>query len=136
VAQRTEAAAIQASRLAQRQDAEHRRAELQLEAFLPVVKAHGPAPVDLVVQGYGGVGTAPTNLRGWYLRNNRTCALGTDGRFYVLIAPLNRFHPPFIKVKVPPSRPPMIIGEGGKDGDTIELAEALERILPGWKSLA
>ena len=136
VAQRTEAAAIQQARLAQRQDAEHKRAEAQLAAFLPVVKAHGPAPVDLIVQGYGGVGEARTNLRGWYLRNNRTCALGTDGKFYVLIAPLSRFRPSFMKVPVAPTRPPMIIGEGGKDGDTIELAEALERVLPGWKSLA
>ena len=134
-AQRTQAAAIQASRLAQRQDAEHRRAEAQLDAFLPVVKAYGPAPVDLIVQGYGGVGEARTNLKGWYLRNNRTCALGTDGKFYVLIAPLNRFHPPFLKIKVAPTRPPMIIGEGGKDGDSIDLSDALERVLPNWKEI-
>jgi len=134
VAQRTHAAAIQASRLAARQDAEHTRAEALLAKFLPIVTAHGPAPVDLMVQGYGGVGLAPTHLKGWYLRNNRTCALGTDGKFYVLIAPLSRFHPKWRKIKIAPSRPPLIIGEGGKDGDTIELSESLERILPGWRS--
>ena len=133
-AQRTEAAAIHAARLAERQSAEHERAEALLASFLPVVKAHGPAPVELVVQGYGGQGSAKSNLRGWYLRNNRTCALGTDGKFYVLIAPLNRFHPSFMKVKVAPTRPPLIIGEGGKDGDSIDLADAVERILPNWRS--
>lgn len=131
-AQRTEAAAIQAQRLAARQNAEHERAEALLASFLPVVTTRGPKPVDLIVQGYGGQGTARSKLRGWYLRNNRTCALGTDGKFYVLIAPLNRFHPSWLKVDVQPTRPPLIIGEGGKDGDTIDLAEALERILPGW----
>jgi len=106
-----------------------------LAEFLPVVTAHGPAPVDLMVQGYGGKGEARTRLKGWYLRNNRTVALGTDGKFYVLIAPLNALHPRFLKVDVQPSRPPLIIGEGGKDGDTIELSEAIERVLPHWKSM-
>ena len=133
VAQRTKAAAIQADRLSARKNAEHERAEAQLAEFLPVVTAHGPAPVDLVVQGYGGVGQAKSNRRGWYLRNNRTCALGTDGKFYVLIAPLSRFHPVWKKVEVPPTRPPLIIGEGGKDGETIDLADAIERVLPNWR---
>ena len=133
VAQRTEAAAIQANRLNARKNAEHERAEAQLAEFLPVVTKHGPAPVDLIVQGYGGKGTAKSNRRGWYLRNNRTCALGTDGKFYVLIAPLGRFHPSWKTVDVPPTRPPLIIGEGGKDGETIDLADAIERVLPGWK---
>jgi hypothetical protein len=119
--------------LAQRQNAEHQRAEALLAQFMPAVTTRGPAPVELMVQGYGGVGEAPTNLRGWYLRNNRTCALGTDGKFYVLIAPLSRLHLPFMKVKVAPTRPPLIIGEGGKDGDSIDLADALERVLPGWR---
>lgn len=130
--QRTEAAAIQAARLAQRQDVEYRKAEVQLADFLPVVKAHGPAPVDLVVQGYGGRGEARTKLRGWYLRNNKTVALGTDGKFYVLIAPLSAWDK-LRGVKVLPTRPPLIIGEGGKDGDSIDLADALERVLPNWR---
>jgi len=134
VHQRTQAAAIQASRLAERQDAEHRKAEALLAEFLPVVKARGPAPVELLVQGYGGQGSAKSNLRGWYLRNNRTCALGTDGKFYVLIAPLSRLHPRFMRINVRPTRPPMILGEGGKDGDTIDLADALERVCPGWRA--
>jgi hypothetical protein len=86
--------------------------------------------VPLVVQGYGGVGTARTNLTGWYLRNNKTVALGTDGKFYVLIAPLSLMDR-LRGLKPTPTRPPLIIGEGGKDGDTIALEDALCRVYQG-----
>jgi hypothetical protein len=132
VKQRTEAAAIQAARLAQRQDNEFRKAEAKLAEFLPVVTAHGPAPEELIVQGYGGHGQARTKLRGWYLRNNKTVALGTDGKFYVLIAPLSTWDK-LRGVNVAPTRPPLIIGEGGKDGESIDLSDALERAFPGWR---
>ncbi|MCL1800911.1 MAG: hypothetical protein FWG25_06065 [Promicromonosporaceae bacterium] len=132
VQRRTVAAEIQAGRLAQRQDLEHKKAEAMLAAFLPKVKAFGPPPVKLQVKGYGGQGVARTNLTGWYLRVDGTAALGTDGKFYVLIAPLSSLDR-IRGVKVPPSRPPLILGEGGKDGDSVDLADALERVFPGWQ---
>jgi hypothetical protein len=130
--QRRIAADIQQERLRQRQSAEHSQAEQLLAEFLPVVTEHGPDPVALEVQGYGGHGRARTKLRGWYLRNNRTVALGTDGYFYVLIAPLSLVDR--VRGVVPrPTRPPIVIGEGGKDGDSIALTDALERVLPNWR---
>ncbi|QAY64076.1 hypothetical protein ET495_13555 [Xylanimonas allomyrinae] len=135
VAQRTEAARVQAERLRARQDAVHRQAEALLSEFLPVVTAHGPAPQALRVRGYGGRGEARTRLRGWYLRMDRTAALGTDGRFYVLIAPLSAVDR-LRGVHPAPARPPLVLGEGGKDGESVELPVALERVLPGWRGLA
>jgi hypothetical protein len=32
-----------------------------------------------------------------------------------------------------PRRPPLTLGAGGKDGESLPLAEALERLLPGWR---
>ena len=125
---------MQAERLRARQDAVHQQAEALLREFLPVVQEHGPAPQQLRVRGYGGRGEARTPLRGWYLRFDGTAALATDGRFYLLIAPLSAMdrvrgvHPK-------PARPPMVLGEGGKDGESVELPVALERVLPGWRSL-
>ena len=133
--QRTEAARVQAERLQERVDALHAKAEGILAEFLPVVVAHGPAPEPLRVRGYGGRGSARTPLQGWYLRGNRTAALGTDGNFYVLIAPLSTMDR-LRGVRPAPARPPMVLGEGGKDGESIELLVSLERILPGWRSLA
>jgi hypothetical protein len=37
-------------------------------------------------------------------------------------------------VQLTPTPPPLVIGAGGKDGDSIELVAALERLLPGWRT--
>ncbi|PZR52944.1 hypothetical protein DNL40_09840 [Xylanimonas oleitrophica] len=134
-AQRTEAARVQARLLQARQDAEHERAEALLRAFVPVALRHGPAPEPLQVRGYGGRGTARTALRGWYLRHDRTAGLCVDGHFYVLTAPLGLLDR-LRGVRPAPARPPLTLGAGGKDGDSIDLADALERLLPGWRDRA
>jgi hypothetical protein len=133
-AQRTEAARVQAERLRARQDAVHTQAEMLIAQFLPVVTAHGPAPVPLRVRGYGGRGEARTPLTGWYLRLDRTAAVGSDGRYYTLTAPLS-LADRLRGITPAPVRPPMILGDGGKDGESVELPVALERVLPGWRDL-
>ena len=131
--QRAEAVRLQGERLQARQDAEHGRAEGLLRDFVAAARAAGLAPVPLRVLGYGGRGTARTPLEGWYLRVDRTAGISTDGDFYVLTAPIGRldrvrgFRPE-------PRRPPLLLGAGGKDGDTSPLADALERLLPGWSA--
>ncbi len=134
-AHRTEAARIQHERLRARQDAEHQRAEALLEQFMNAI-ARKPVPAQpLRVRGYGGNFSARTNLHGWYLRIDRTAGVSTQGDFYILTAPLSVLdrvrgvHPE-------PSRPPMVLGAGGKDGDSIDLVDALERVLPGWREEA
>ncbi|MFC8600126.1 hypothetical protein [Isoptericola sp. NPDC057191] len=132
-AQRTEAARVQAERLRARQDVEHAQAEALLHDFVRAAAAAGLEPEPLQVKGYGGRGTARTSLRGWYLRQDRTAAVTTDGAFYVLTAPLTLLD----RVRgahVTPQRPPMILGAGGKDGSSIELVAALQRVLPGWQA--
>ncbi|MBE1877588.1 hypothetical protein [Myceligenerans pegani] len=131
--QRTEAARLQAERLRERQDAEHVRAEAMLAAFVAAARDAGLAPEPLVVRGYGGRGTARTPLRGWYLRTDRTAAVSDDGAFYVLTAPLTVLDR-LRGVRPEPKRPPLVLGAGGKDGDSIELAVALDRLLPGRPS--
>ncbi|WP_407319617.1 hypothetical protein UQW22_04115 [Isoptericola halotolerans] len=131
-AQRTEAAREHAARLAARQDAEHHRAEEMLDRFVRAARDAGLEPGPLQVKGYGGRGTARTVLRGWYLRTDRTAAVSTDGNFYVLTAPLTLLDR-VRGVRPEPKRPPLVLGAGGKDGDSIDLDVALERLLPGWR---
>ncbi|GAB3089740.1 hypothetical protein [Isoptericola nanjingensis] len=131
-AQRTEAARVQAERLRARQDAEHTEAEALLRDFVRAAADAGLEPGPLEVKGYGGRGTARTSLRGWYLRHDRTAAVTSDGTFYVLTAPLTLLDR-VRGARVAPQRPPMILGAGGKDGSSIELVDALERVLPGWR---
>jgi hypothetical protein len=131
--QRAEAVRLQGERLQARQDAEHSRAEALLREFVAAARAAGLVPVPLRVQGYGGRGTARTPLQGWYLRVDRTAGVSTDGDFLVLTAPvglLDRVR----GIRPEPRRPPLLLGAGGKDGDSISLADALERLLPGWSA--
>ncbi|GAB3168601.1 hypothetical protein GCM10027059_31650 [Myceligenerans halotolerans] len=130
--QRTEAARLQAERLRERQDAEHARAEAMLAEFVAAARAAGLASEPLVVRGYGGRGSARTPLHGWYLRMDRTAAVADDGGFYVLTAPLTLLDR-LRGVHPDPKRPPLVLGAGGKDGDSIELSAALDRLLPDWR---
>ncbi|ANC31764.1 hypothetical protein [Isoptericola dokdonensis] len=129
VRRRTEAAHEHAARLAARQDAEHARAEAMLAEFVAAAVAAGLPTEPLQVKGYGGRGTARTPLRGWYLRHDRTAAVSADGDFYVLIAPLSVLDR-VRGVRPTPSRPPLVLGAGGKDGDSVDLVDALARLLP------
>jgi hypothetical protein len=129
--QRTEAARVQAERLRARQDAEHARADAMLREFVRVAADRGLEAEPLQVKGYGGRGTARTPLRGWYLRQDRSAGVSTDGDFYVLTAPLtvvDRVR----GVRPVPQPPPLVLGAGGKDGESVDLPDALERLLPGW----
>lgn len=131
-AQRTEAAREQQRRLQARQEAEHARARAILAEFVAVARDRLPTET-LMVKGYGGRGSARSDVEGWYLRLDRTVGLGVDGEFYVLTAPLGVLDR-VRGVRVTPTPPPLVIGAGGKDGDSIELVDALERLLPGWRS--
>ena len=119
--------------LAQRQEAEHARARTLLVRFAAVAREHLP-PERLRVGGYGGRGSARSNLTGWYLRGDRTAGLDVEGRFYVLTAPLG-IRERLRGITLEPTPPPMVLGAGGKDGESIDLPVALERLLPGWTSL-
>ncbi len=130
--QRTEAAHVQAERLRARQDAEHARADAMLREFAGVAAERGLEPEVLQVKGYGGRGTARTPLRGWYLRQDRSAGVSTDGDFYVLTAPLSLVDR-VRGVRPAPQKPPLVLGAGGKDGESVDLDVALERLLPGWR---
>jgi hypothetical protein len=102
-----------------------------LRTFVAAAGRAGLAPERLRVQSYDGRSTARTGLTGWYLRGDRTVAVGTDGRFYVLTARLSALDR-LRGTTVPPEDPPLVIGAGGKDGDSLALTAALTRLVPGW----
>lgn len=132
---RTEAAREHEARLHARQQLEHDRARVLLEEFTRVARAEGLPVEPLVVTGYGGRGRARSDVEGWYLRLDRAVGVGTDGEFYVLTAPLGVLDR-VRGVRLQPSAPPLVIGAGGKDGDSIDLVDALQRLLPGWRDRA
>ncbi len=127
---RREAAAARAEMLARGRRSQARRAGELLVRFAAAARAAGLASVPLRVQGYRG-GTARTDRSGWYLRQDRSAGVGTDGEFYVLTAPLTAWDR-LRGVTLVPAEAPLVLGAGGRDGDSVDLATALDRLLPGW----
>ena len=107
------------------------QAQKLIDAFLAAAKAKGIAPQPLRATLYSGQ-SVKTDKVGWYLRKNQSVAVGDDGSYYVLIVP-GGFRERLSGVKLQPSPPPLVVGKGGKDGETGDLAEFLQlRLEPGW----
>ena len=121
-ARRREELAASTSRL------ENERAQALIDDFVERATAAGLAPEPLVATTLGGQ-QVKTDKTGWYLRRNRSIAIGVDGGYYQLTVPgglLERIR----GVRLHPSPPPLVVGRGGRDGETGDLSEFLDRILP------
>lgn len=128
---RRQNALLQAQRLRQREAAESAQAAEYLASFVAAARRTGVAPEPLVMRSGSGK-TARTTLRGWYLKADHSVAVDEEGRFYLLTAPLTlgqrlRGYTP------DPTMPTLILGKGGRDGEQIDLTEALSARIPTWK---
>lgn len=127
--ERREAAAAHADALERRRQAESAQARTLIAQFLERARAQGVPPVPLRARSYDGA-RYRTPLRGWYLRLDESIAIDTDGEFYLLRTPpslAGRLR----GVTPAPSDPPLVLGAGGKDGESIDIADALTRALGG-----
>jgi len=115
--------------LAASQDRESRQAQAMIDAFVVQAKAQQLPIVELPARTLSGR-RVRTNLRGWFLRNDHSAAVGVDGRYYQLTIP-GDWLTPIRGVHLSPSPPPLVLGRGGKDGEAIDLADALKRTLAG-----
>ncbi len=129
--ERSAAAAELLARLNARQRQEGEQAQAMLDVFVIAARKRGLEPEPLRVRGYRGSESARTNLRGWYLRKDRKAGVDTSGAFYLLSAPLT-IRERLTGVQPTPSTPPLVLGAGGRDGDSVALGDALERLLPAW----
>lgn len=126
--ERRAAAAMHGELLASRQRAESAQAQELIDAFLRRTRQLGPNPQPLTARSYDGRATYRTPLVGWYLRRDETVAIDADGKFYVLTVP-SSFAARFRGVTPEPSDPPLVIGAGGKDGESLDMSQALDRVL-------
>jgi hypothetical protein len=127
---RRAAAQAHADALESRRLAESARARELIAAFVQEALERGPAPVELRARSYDGRSRFRTPLRGWYLRRDESVAVDVDGEFYVLTAP-SSVAARFRGVTPAPSDPPLVLGAGGKDGESLDLVQALDRVLHG-----
>lgn len=117
------AAAFEADRAA-----EADRAGALLSDFVRRAAERGLPPAVLRARSFDGRATYRTRLRGWYLKANRSVAVGEDGRYYVLTVP-SSLRARLSGADVTPSPPRLVVGAGGGDGETVPLAQLLERRL-------
>lgn len=129
-AERTAAAAEHARALAERQRQEADQARGLIAEFLERARVTGPAPAPLVATDPDGRRRYRTPLRGWYLRRDQRVGIDTDGQFYVLVQP-GGLAALVTGIRPTPSDPPLVIGAGGRDGESVDLADALARVLAG-----
>jgi len=121
---RREASAVHAAALERRKAAETEQARAQLAEFVEKMKAQGIEPRPLRAQVAGSGASYRTSVTGWYLRRNRSLGADTDGNFYILGAPAS-LKARLLGVRISPSDPPLTVGLGARDGESIPLDQLL-----------
>ena len=119
-AQRRAAAGAHAARAARIREAETVRAREKVAAFVAEARHRGLVTVPLLARSGDRKGTYRTGLTGWYLTRNGSLAVSEDGGYYVLSCPpslLGRLR----GVTLVPTDPPLQVGAGARDGESIAL---------------
>lgn len=123
-AHRRRAAAFHAESLDRRKEAESAQAARMVAAFVTAARERGIPAEPLAARSYSSGATYRTNLRGWYIRRDRTLAVGDDGKYYVLTVP-GGWRTRLAGASVAPSDPPLVVGIGARDGESRALADLL-----------
>lgn len=122
--ERRQAAVEQAAALGRKKAAETARARELLTGFIATLKERGIEPEPLRAQVVGSNASYRTDLTGWYLRRNRSLAVDVDGNFYILGVPAS-LKSRVAGVRLVPSDPPLVVGQGARDGESMPLADLL-----------
>lgn len=117
---------------AQRRQAERESAKAQvlLDRFVEHATREGVPTEELTARPWSGRGRYRTGVIGWYLRGDQSIGVGVDGSYYVLVVPPERFGR-WRTVPVEPTPPPLQVGQGARDGESVALDVLLEMRLPG-----
>ncbi|MBN3585964.1 hypothetical protein JYB64_26585, partial [Algoriphagus aestuarii] len=74
---------------------------------------------------FTGSGSIRTSLHGWYLKQDRTIAVDTDARYYVMRVD-GGLRSRLRGATPEPSLAPLVVGRGARDGESFDLDELLE----------
>jgi hypothetical protein len=125
---RADAISGRAAALDRQRSAETAKARRLIADFVATMQARGVPPIELRARVPGRRVTYRTGQSGWYIRQNRSLAVGTGGEYYVLDVPAS-LRARLFGATIVPSDPPLIVGRGARDGESIDLAELLHRAL-------
>jgi hypothetical protein len=123
-ARRGDAALEQAARLARQRSAESEVARVLLADFVRQAKDRNIPAVALRARAINGRSLYRTGVTGWYLRRDGSLGVDEHGEFYVLRAPTS-LASRLRGTTVRPSDPPLVVGVGGRDGESMPLADLL-----------
>lgn len=119
----------------QRRDAaESVKAQVLIDRFVERATAAGLPTEALTASPWSGRGRYRTGVTGWYLKRNRSIGVSTDGGYYVLIVAPERFGR-WRGVTLQRTPPPLQVGKGGRDGDSVALDLLLDLRL-AWEDEA
>ena len=103
---------------------EGQRGKLLIEIFGVVMRR----TEVLSARSYNGQTRVRTQVTGWYLKRDRSVGVGTDGLFYVLSTP-GGLRERLRGATLSPADPPLELGRGARDGESLPLVEALRKRL-------
>jgi hypothetical protein len=124
-ANRREAAQAHADRLARARAEQTERARRMVEAFATEATRLGMRTRPLLARPGEGPPTYRTGLVGWYLNRDGSLGVTPDGSYYVLVSP-SSLRARFLGVTLEPADPPLQVGAGGRDGESIALDVLLD----------
>jgi len=108
-----------------REEQESAKAQVLIDRFVARADEQGLATEELTARPWSGRGRYRTGVVGWYLRRDLSVGVGTDGAYYQLVVPPTRFGR-WRTVELRPTSPPLQVGKGARDGESVTLAELLE----------
>jgi hypothetical protein len=123
-AKRTDAAAEQVAALERKKAAESVQARRLVQEFVREAVERGLQTRALRARAYDGRTTYRTQLIGWYLKRNGSLAVDVDGNYYIMTAPTS-LRARFGGTTVAPVDPPLTVGVGARDGESMPLEHLL-----------
>ncbi|EWS80263.1 hypothetical protein [Brachybacterium phenoliresistens] len=123
--QRAEVLATQERALAAARREEHEKATALIREAIGRFRAAGIDPVPLRALPYKGGGSIRTQLQGWYLKHDRSVAVDTEARYYILRVD-GGLRSRLRGATPDPVDAPMVVGRGGRDGESFDLPELLQ----------
>jgi hypothetical protein len=105
-----------------RREQESAKAQVLIDGFVDQARRAGIPPEELTVRPWTGGRRYRTGISGWYLRTDRSVGVDVDGRYYELVVPPMRFGR-WRTARLEPTPPPLQVGEGARDGESIALAD-------------
>ena len=108
-----------------RREQESLKAQVLIDQFVEQAIAAGVPTEELTARPWSGRGRYRTGVVGWYLRLDRSVGVDPAGGYYVLTVPPVRIGRRRA-VTVDPTPPPLQVGEGARDGESMPLAQLLQ----------